>query len=208
MTSHPPQDRSGSNPLQDDLILDACSCISLAASDRIEVILQSVPRIVYLAEYVLNREIKCLHNPATNLDDIPVDLTPCISAGLLTIVTPTEDESLEVFELVDVFKEHKSARKSKATFPEKDSGEVVSGAIAKARKLTLVTDDKDAISILCQPPYNIRVIPTLSLIHHWSEQNKIPHSEMKEVLYRIKVHGRYVPGPDHPFMPWWQKFGP
>ena len=192
---------------QHDLILDACSGICLAAAGQMEEILRSIDKPVHLAEYVRNREIRSLFNPITGKADITIDLSSYISSGLLTLATPTEEEAEQSVEIVMQLAELSKRVKGRRAIPKRNTGEAISGAIARARNFVLVTDDRDALAILCSSPYFVSAIPTLLIVHQWSVITGASRPLVGDVLYKIQVHGRYVPRETNPFWPWCKSLG-
>lgn len=188
--------------LQQPVILDACTAISLASTDRIESICTCMNCEIYIAEYVKRREVEStfLFNPVTQLDDIPINLGALHAVGLMQTTTWAKGQ-----EAADVVNFAADMNRGKAS---KNQGEAISGAIALSRGWTLVTDDVDATNFFSEPPHQVSLLTTLDLIQYWEVTNNIPAAEIGEVLRRIRNHARYGPPPkNHHLLQWWLRFG-
>lgn len=112
--------------LQNDVILDACSVYSLYATSRFDEILRWIPGQVYIASHVERNEVKQLYNPATGASDIEIDLSKSKTSGLLLVTKPAGGgEALDAVNFAAAMSKNK---------PGKNTGEAITGAIAKARK--------------------------------------------------------------------------
>lgn len=186
--------------LQKPTILDACSAISLSATNRIESILRCMNCDIYIAEHVKRREVKFLFNPVTQLYDIPIDLEPMHTLGLMQTTTWTPgQEALDVLNFAAYMSKGK---------PSKNMGEAISGAIALSRDWTMVTDDVDATKFFNEPSHRLSLLTTMDLIRYWEVSNKIPALEVGEALRSIRNNARYGPPPkNHHLLSWWLSFG-
>lgn len=185
--------------LQNAVILDACSLISLYATGHFEPVLQCISGQVYLASYVERVEIKQLFNPATGDFDIPIDLTRVKSNGLLLITKPREGaEALDAVNFA-------SAMSTKT--PGKNTGEAITGAVAKSRNWTMVTDDVAATDFLAKQGLANRLTTTLHVIKFWSQSDNPACGDVQQALDNVRLYARYGPPPqNHPLLSWWLGF--
>src|SRR5258708_528484 len=185
--------------LQRDVILDACSVYSLYATNRFTDILNWIPGQVYVASYVETVEVKQLYNPATNAFDIPVDLSRAKNSGLLIITKPQPGtEALDAVNLASAMSTTKLG---------KNTGEAITGAIAKARNWTMITDDVNAADFLTKQGLGNNLTTSLHLIECWSRLLSLSSTDIKQILDNIRLHARYGPPPkNHPLLAWWQSF--
>lgn len=175
-------------------ILDACSVYSLYATGQMANILTWVPGQVYIASYVKNVEIKHLYNPLTDRCDIPIDLTDILSSRLLIVTRPAGDaENQDAI----TFATGMSSKK-----PGKNTGEAISGAIARARKWSMVTDDVPATNYLAHY-IGSSLLTTLHVIQWWSIASALGRNSITEILKRVLIHARYRPPIQHPLYEWW-----
>jgi len=184
--------------LQNDVILDACSMISLYATGDLDAILRCIPKQVYIASYVENVEVKDLYNPDTNEVDIPIDLQPVKLNGLLKVVKPTADEATDAVNFASEMSKKKRG---------KNTGEAITGAIAGSRSWIMVTDDIDATKFFADPSHNLQMTTTLHILHHWSQSINPSWTQVQMALKRIRIQARYGPPPKkHPLLAWWSSY--
>jgi len=154
---------------------------------------------VYVASYVETVEVKELYNPTTGDFDIPVDLSAAKNSGLLIVTKP--QPGTEATDAVNFASAMSTAKQGKNT------GEAITGAIAKARNWTMVTDDVNAADFLTKQGLGSRLTTSLHLIECWSRLVSLPSTDIKQILDIIRLHARYGPPPkNHPLLPWWQSF--
>ena len=185
--------------LQKDIILDACSIYSLYATGQFIPILECIPSQIYVASYVENVELKQLYNPVTDSCDIPIDLAAAKQASLILVAKPQAGP--EALDAVNF-----AAGMSKKRIG-KNTGEAISGAIAKTRNWGIVTDDVDASHFLSQQGLASSLTTTLHILEFWSNVASPSWSDIQQALQRVRVHARYGPPPkDHPLLTWWHSF--
>jgi hypothetical protein len=185
--------------IQRDVILDACSVYSLYATSRFADVLRWIPGQVYLASYVEKIEVKQLFNPITNDFDIPIDLLNVKNMGLLRITKPQAGtESLDAVNFASAMSTKK---------PGKNTGEAITGAIAKSRNMVMVTDDVNATDFLIKQGIYNSLTTTLHIIECWSRSTGVPWDDVKHALEKVRLHARYGPPPNnHPLLQWWQSY--
>lgn len=185
--------------LKRNVILDACSVYSLYATGQFIPILECIPSQVYIASHVENVEVKQLYNPETNDCDIPIDLSLAKQKSLIMTTKPNAG-----IEALDAISFAAAMRKKKIN---KNSGEAVSGAIAKSRGWAMVTDDVDATSFLAQQGLESSLTTTLHMLEFWANVASPLWSDIQQALQCIRLHARYGPPPkNHPLLAWWQSF--
>ncbi|MGN2246941.1 hypothetical protein ACFWZ3_09640 [Frateuria sp. GZRR35] len=85
---------------------------------------------------------------------------------------------------------------------ELDDGEAQALAIAKARNLELVTDDKKATLVAASPTVGVRTVTTANVLREWAD---LPgtRSRVRDVLLRIQTLARFTPQRSTPGADWW-----
>lgn len=185
--------------LQRQVILDACSVISLYATDISDQILGSFSGQVHVTSYVEKREVKELFNPVTEQSDIPIDLHALKASGLIKIVRPSPGQESE--DAVNY------AVQMGNGIVGKNTGEAISGAIAKNRNWIFVTDDVKATKFFVEQPHLLDVTTTLHLIQYWEQVARKSKQDVQLALQKIKKFALYGPPPkSHPLLNWWQNY--
>lgn len=185
--------------LQQSIILDACSVISLYATGQMKPILACIPGQVHIATYVEAREVNTLFNPTTDDFDIPIQLDSLKEDELLHVVRPQSGaEATDAVNFAVLMSKGKGS---------KNTGEAITGAIAKARDWTMVTDDNDAMDFLSETPHDVVITTTLHIIQYWSQVDKLSRDQTRDALRLIRDYARYGPPPKkHPLRTWWDGF--
>ena len=186
--------------MQKDMILDACTLISLSATGQLPSILNCLPGEIYVSSFVEKVEVKYLFNPVTDESDIKIDLNSVKAQQLLKVTRPTPSEALDVLHFVSILTQK---------IPGKNTGEAVSGAIAKSRNWTMATDDKGAIEFFSEPLQKVGIVTTFDIVKYWIDAQALPWADIQQILHLIKVHARYGPPPKtHHLRAWWHSFKP
>jgi len=173
------------------IILDACCLINLYGSGRMAEILEAIPTVFAVAEFVAREEALRIYAgpPGRVTEEVEnIDLGLLIESGRLEIVGLQDDEE-------------------KATFVELaahlDDGEAMTGALALHRGWTIATDDRKAIRVFGEIAPGSLVISTPQLIRAWVDMTHPDEDEVVEVLKNIRLRARYEPGANHPLNAWW-----
>ena len=119
----------------DSIILDADCTINLYASGQMEGILRVIPGKIFIADGVLQREVKWIYD-GPERQRKPIEIQPFIDNGLLTVAS-FESEAEEI-SFIDFA----------ATIG--DDGESITGAIASHRNWAIGTDDRKAHAVFCR----------------------------------------------------------
>lgn len=170
------------------IILDACCVINLYATGKIEIILQTLPVPVTIADKVLQDETLELRAKDTNSTE-KIDLQTLIDSAVLMVVTLENDDEKAHFVNLAV---------------ELDDGEAYTGAIAIQRRWAVATDDRKGIRIFKENA--LQVITTPEIIHQWVEAAQLSFEEVRNVLYLIRNRTRYHPRKIHPLYTWWYSY--
>jgi hypothetical protein len=179
--------------LESGLVWDACCVLNLAATNRASDILASFSRPSYVVKEVYRNEVISLR-PLPEEDptgkQVPVDLTPLFSSGLLQEIELTQIERIRFAILSE----------------DINDGEARSAAAALERNLSLVTDDRSAINHLSLNYKNLIIYRTPDWVNRWSSFLNISEDELKDVIRRIRKCARYDAPSDHPLKKWWQSY--
>lgn len=168
-------------------LLDACAVINLYATRRMDAIVGAVSTEVGIVDLVRSEARYVLRGgPGDDARERePVDLAPFIDAGRLRVVTPTETELATFVDLTLSL----------------DDGEAMTAAVAIARDLVVVTDDRKADRVLAD---RVRIRSSLDLIRVWSDQTGIDPATLRAALVDLRERGSYVPRRAHPLHRWWE----
>jgi predicted nucleic acid-binding protein len=173
----------------DSLLLDACIAINLDAAGRADDIAK-----------VLNIRFLMVPQAAREFGEIRI-----------------EDEVSVVSRRIDDGSEHLVAEVVSLTDAEVvayvelardiDDGEAATVAVARARSLTMATDDRKARRVINEiglpAPIN-----TTTLLHDYSTTGRISRLEIGEMLRRIRDHANYIPRhADHNYAWWMAEIG-
>lgn len=169
------------------LILDACTIINLAATNRLPDILAAAARPVVVCDIVMNETLYLrrggVGDDASERD--PIDLTPWISEGRLGIIRAETDDELATFVDLAV---------------SLDDGEAMSIALAVHRSLVVETDDRKATRLASGL---VPVESSLALVKAWFEYDALDFQTVSAVLSNIRERARYFPHSQHPLQSWW-----
>jgi predicted nucleic acid-binding protein len=174
------------------VILDACCLINLYASGRIDDILASLSKPVFVARYVWSNEaltVNGAHDSAADMQETRIDLESQILGGLLGLADlETEDEEILFVNFA----------------ANLDDGEAITGAIAAARNWCIATDDRRARNVFADQVPQIQLLSSPELVKHWADVTAAEVDEICLVVQRIRRHGHFVPPASHFLYTWWQ----
>lgn len=171
----------------DDLILDACVMINLAASGIPLRELAGRNHVAFTMVRLAARE--ALYVRA--IDDTDrreeIDVMGRADRGDLRLVDLRPDE-LPTF--VDLAR-------------QLDDGEAASLAVAIHRCLPLATDDRKArrVALAGTPP--VELVTTAGLLRGWEADHDEPTARVSGALASIEVRASFVPGRNDPLREWW-----
>ncbi len=170
--------------------IDACCLIDLLASGHAEAVLRSCGYAWHLPVAVQD-EIQFVRHrdPAdpTTFIAVPVDLTPLISAGLLTVCQPDDQAELDLFTQY-------------ATLFRSD-GEAMCLAVAESRGWLIATDDRKAIRIGQQA--GLTVLSSPQLMRMWADEAQPDQPMLAKALQDIEVLAQFHPNSTMPEYRWW-----
>lgn len=170
-------------------LLDACSLINLYASGRLGEIAERqgrpfllVPKVIEEATWVYVRE------GSERGDRVPIELDPLVARGALAVTPLTRDVQAHYIRLA----------------VELDDGEAMTiAAAAEYEEAGVVTDDEAALRYLAQKT-GLQTSTSLALLReHLSEA---PAEACLDVILNLRICARYVPGPRHPEVAWWESY--
>lgn len=173
-----------------DAAIDACCLIDLLASGDAEAILRAcgftwhVPAAVQ-AEVQYRRQRDPVQPGQTII--VPVDLSPLVNSGLLTLCSPQTQQELDQFtQYATIFR---------------SDGEAMCLAIAGERNWTVATDDRRALRIAQQA--GLAVVSCPELVKAWADATRPDQGEINRVLQDIQVLAQFQPNATMPEFQWW-----
>ncbi len=171
-------------------IIDACCLIDLLASGQAEAILRATGHSWHLPSSV-QAEVQYVrqYDPEKlgSYQNVPVDLTPFVTSGVLTICQPDDAQEQTVYV-------------QSATLFRSD-GEAACLAMAKCRGWTVATDDRRAIQIARKA--GVTVVSCPELVRQWADVAKREQATLCKVLQNIQVLAQFKPNPAMPDYQWW-----
>lgn len=179
-------DKRASRPAQ-DVVLDTCCLVNLAAIDGTLDCLASFALTWYVPTAVQAEGI-FIRAAADSRVVHRIELTPALSAGTVQICTPADDAEHALY--------------VEFAFSLGD-GEAMALAIAKNRGWKVATDDRKAR--IKADAAGISVVTTPELLQHWATQTGRSALEVANALKRIETLARFMPSADSPATRWWRK---
>jgi predicted nucleic acid-binding protein len=179
---------------KDGGIIDCCSLLNLqtgwsqAEWGGLEQ-LKHLPWKWHVCERVLGEsEYTRERNAEGEIIEVALDLQPFKESGLLSEVTPeTDDEQADyVFFAGEV-----------------DDGEAQALAIAKHRKLILLTDDRKAARIAARDDVAVEVVTTVGVLKEWAGKVKVTDVAVGKVIERMESLARFAPPQRSADSEWW-----
>lgn len=173
-----------------DAIIDACCLIDLLASGEADAVLRSyeltwhLPTTV-IAEVQYVRQLDPTQPGRTIM--APVDLSPIISSGLLTVCSPQTQQELDQFtQFATIFR---------------SDGEAMCLAIAMQRNWIVATDDRKAIRVAQQS--GLTVVSCPELVKHWAAAVGPDQASLLRILRNIQDLAQFTPNATLPEYQWW-----
>jgi len=176
------------------MVLDTCCLINLYASQRLQVLIQTVFDQAIIPEQVV-RESLFIRQPDENdpehLVPAAINLDELITDTTIKVVGFEQEEELGQFiQLATLL----------------DDGEAACVTIASSRGLSLVTDDRKAIDIA--KDLSVEVLTTPEILMSWINAVAPEPEEIAKVIENIERHGRFKPHHTSPHATWWNNNGP
>lgn len=173
-----------------DAAIDACCLIDLLASGEAEALLRAsgftwqLPAAVH-AEVQYRRQ----HDPAQpgQTMTVPVDLSPMIGSGLLTVCSPQTQLELDEY------------TRYAAMF--RSDGESMCLALAESLSWVVATDDRRAIRVARQA--GLTVVSCPELVRTWADATVPDQAAQNRVLRDIEVLAQFKPNPTMSGHQWW-----
>ena len=173
-----------------DAVIDACCVIDVCASGQPEAVLIASALRWFIPAAVIG-EACYLHRPSPDdpkrLVPVPLDLSPFLTAGLLTPCDLAGEEELKHFvQLATLFR---------------SDGEAACLAIAKSRGWALATDDRKARREAAN--IGVPVVTTPELMKTWADATGAAEADIARLLRDIQTFARFIPHKTMPLHSWW-----
>jgi predicted nucleic acid-binding protein len=169
-----------------NLLLDACVAINLAATDHLHHIAHTLA-VTFLLTGQAAREVGHLRDILDGeLVSTPIDLGQHRSSGNLEIIELASAEYPLYLELASIV----------------DDGEAATIAVAVERGIQLATDDRKARR-LCAERHIPEPLRTLNLIHTYTDGAGLEHTEICDLLIKIRDRASFLPSRTDPDHKWW-----
>lgn len=171
----------------DDRIIDACCLLNFFASGEPKAILDHFGG-AYVSEHVQGEALwirEYDHESPQRLIPKQIDLTECITEGVLGICRLEQEQEFELFVQLA---------------QQLDDGEASILAIAKSRGWIVATDDKKARRIAAER--QISTVGTSEIIRAWTASEKTSDQHVGALLRNIQLFGRFQPPRSDPLYGW------
>ncbi len=171
-------------------VIDACCLIDLLASGRLESTLQATGHAWRLPDAVKAEARFVRERDATrpgSFQNVPVDLSPHLSSGLLIPCQPDDEREQSLFV------------RYAARF--RSDGEAMCLAIAESRGWVVATDDRKAIKVA--QAAGLAVVSCPRLVKSWVDATRPALATVVQVLTDIETLAQFRPGATMPESAWW-----
>jgi hypothetical protein len=171
-------------------VIDACCLIDLIASGQAEAILRATGHAWHLPSAV-QAEVKYVrqYTPEKpgSYQNIPMDLTPFVTSGLLAICQPDDAQEQALYvQYATMFR---------------SDGEAMCLALAECRGWIVATDDRRAIQVAQKA--GLSVVWCAELIKAWTDATRPDAKSVVQVLTDIQTLAQFRPNPKMPEFTWW-----
>jgi predicted nucleic acid-binding protein len=172
------------------LLLDACIAINLAATDRLHHIAETLDVNFVLTQQAA-AEVGYLRDIVNGeLVSTPINLGQHTSDGTVQFIDLDPSEYPLYLELASIV----------------DDGEAATIAIAAQRDLQLATDDRKARR-LCADRHIPEPLRTLALMHTYTDTARLNHTQVRDLLTKIRNRASFQPPRSDPDHKWWNDHG-
>ena len=173
----------------DELLLDACVMINLAASGIPIGDLAGRNDVAFLMVRVAAREALYIRA----IDDLDrremIDVADLAHRGEVTLVDLRSDELPTFLDLARHL----------------DDGEAASLAAAIHRRLPLATDDRKARRLAQARIPAVKLVTTSGLLRGWASAQDEPAAHVSDALRSVEIRASFVPGRNDPYRRWWMR---
>ena len=172
------------------VLLDACSVLNLAASRRMEQVIQCLDADIAIAEAVA-KEALFVRRGGSGEDaheTDPVLLQPLIEAGHIEVISPETDAEFASYVRFAA---------------QLDDGEAMTCALALERGYAVATDDRKALRVMREHDPPIQSLTTSDLLRAWVARMQPSEAELIRVLTDIRERARFLPSRRDPHHGWW-----
>ena len=173
----------------DELLLDACVMINLAASGVPLRELASRNQVAFAMVSVAAREafyVRALDDRDRREE---INVAHHVRRQEVTLVDLGNDE-LPTF--VDLAR-------------HLEDGEAASLAVAVHRRMPLATDDRKARRLSQARTPAVEIVTTAGLLRGWATDHDEPDTRVSDTLRSIELRASFMPGRNDPHREWWMK---
>jgi predicted nucleic acid-binding protein len=175
----------------DDLILDACCLINLAASENVDAIVEALKCKVHVCTLVAG-EALYLRTPDAGQPELliarPIKVSELLRTSGINVCETTGEEETNLY-----------VRLASSL----DDGEAKSLAIASHRGWGSASDDRKAVKIAAS--LNVPTLTTPEMVKRWARHGRAAASAVSKVIRNIETFARFVPRRGSPQASWWKK---
>jgi hypothetical protein len=158
----------------------------VAATDRLHHVAQELGYTFVLVQQAAAEVGYLRESAGGEVVSTPIDLNRYDSESL-EIITLTAAEYPRYVELARIV----------------DDGEAATITVAAARAIPLATDDRKARR-LCTDLRVPEPLRTLNILHSYADATHLPHTELRDILIRIRDRASYQPPRSDPDRKWWE----
>lgn len=177
----------------DDLILDACCLINLAAAGNGRKIIEALKSNVRVCSIVVSEAVYLRLPDPENADQLiatPIDVRQLLDQLGIEVCEIAGDEESRLFV-------HLAA--------SLDDGEAMSLSIASHRHWRFATDDRKALTIA--GTLNVAVMTTPEVVKHWADMSSAKAKTIATTIHNIETSARFIPRRGAKLASWWKKSG-
>lgn len=172
----------------DELLLDACVMINLAASGIPIGDLAGRNDVAFVMVRVAAREALYIRAIDDRDRREAIDVADHAHRGEITLVDLRPDELPTFVDLAGHL----------------DDGEAASLSAAIHRRLPLATDDRKARRLAQARTPAVDLVTTSGLLRGWASDQE-PLARVSDALRSVEVRASFVPGRDDPYRGWWMR---
>ena len=176
----------------DEHIIDCCSLLNLYTGWGGLRELHDLRRTWYVCEAVRTEAEYTREYDSNGVPiSVPLDTGDLVKSGLLLSARIETEQELEDY----------------VNFAsELDDGEAQALALAKHRRLLLLTDDRRANNVAQRADVGVRTISTANVLQIWSQLDPLNEARLHQIIPRISTLARFTPRADLLDYDWWQKY--
>ncbi len=179
---------------REGLILGTSCVLSLYASGYVQAILEALPVLVAVANYVEQDMPNIYTGPRENIKQSTqrIELQPLLTRGCLALL-PIDD----VLEEEVIAMAHQNA----GSLTDND---IISLLLAQRYNWSLGTDCIPCTLRLPEKSKPPHILSTLEILHYWIETMRVPPSLYQLAVWNVERRATFKPRNTHPLYAWWQ----